>query len=233
VTNGTATRSYVFGFNINSAFVWERKTITIPAPPIEAGEWNPLNNGAGLVLSFTIAASSSALNVPGSWLPGAFYGPVGLVNGMATSFTASYEITGVQLEVGTSSTPFEFLPVSVQFGLCKRYYHRISLAVGQTLPYSTGIIRTATSARGAVEFPVPMRTRPLPPLETTEIASQYAVEHGLTFTTLSTVPQWAGSSEYVAYINFIVSGGLTPGQACTLTRGGNDSMSFIAFDVEL
>ena len=70
-----------------------------------------------------------------------------------------FEITGVQLELGSIATPFDTYATTIQGELaaCQRYYWRNSAAYG-----SIGIIQqqTTTLAGTVVPFPVQMRTVP-------------------------------------------------------------------------
>ena len=50
-------------------------------------------------------------------------------------------ITGVQLEVGTIATPFEFRPFAIELGLCQRYYEK-------SFPYGTAPVQNSGSANG-------------------------------------------------------------------------------------
>lgn len=80
------------------------------------------------------------------------------VSSSATSFFDSTDrelfITGVQLEVGTTATPFEHLQYSQQLAMCQRYYIK-SINNGSTSYASAGGF-----GRGAYLFPVYMRTTP-------------------------------------------------------------------------
>ena len=60
---------------------------------------------------------------------------VGQTVNLADSTANEWYITGVQLEVGTSATPFEFLPYDVNLQRCQRYYQ--TFRAGNTI-YVTG-----------------------------------------------------------------------------------------------
>jgi hypothetical protein len=77
-----------------------------------------------------------------------------------------YEITGVQLDVGTwtASTAPTFRrsggTLQGELAACQRYYFRTNNAGSNYQPFGTGIGRTTTNADLYIQFPVTMRTAP-------------------------------------------------------------------------
>ena len=67
-------------------------------------------------------------------------------------------LTGVQLEVGSSASDFEFLPFDVTLHRCQRYYFEIG--VTDSLINNTGIAFSATEMHTNLLYPVPMRATP-------------------------------------------------------------------------
>lgn len=68
-------------------------------------------------------------------------------------------LTKVQLELGTSVTPFDRRPYGLEDFLCKRFYWRLPApTVGQNL--GMGFCETTTRARPMFYLPAPMRTTP-------------------------------------------------------------------------
>ena len=79
-----------------------------------------------------------------------------------TTNDATFELTGVQLEVGSVATPFEHRSFADELRRCQRYYFRIPY---QGVASSGGVYlgsgkETGSNARIAVDFPVPMRAVP-------------------------------------------------------------------------
>jgi hypothetical protein len=84
---------------------------------------------------------------------------------MLATTGATAQITGVQLEKGSTASSFEYRPYTTELQLCQRYYAKtydIGTAVGTAT--STGWIGTNNNSSGVGyvnwRFPVAMRTTP-------------------------------------------------------------------------
>ena len=77
-----------------------------------------------------------------------------------------FDITGVQLELGSVATPFEVRPYAVELGLCMRYYQKFVVSCGG------GATPTATNRQHfcVVNFPVPLRVWVAPVLYNTFVS---------------------------------------------------------------
>ena len=110
-------------YTINSADTWEKKTITF------AGDTTGTitnDNGQSLQISWWLGAGSTYTSgsLQTSWGTATNSNrAVGQVN-LADSTANEWYITGVQLEVGTSASDFEFLPYDVNLLRCQRYYEK-------------------------------------------------------------------------------------------------------------
>ena len=115
------TRKISKSYTVNSASTWEKKTITFEGDTTGAfGN----DNGGSLYVNFWLVAGTtfSSGTLATSWGSSASADrAVGQVN-LADSTSNEWYITGVQLEVGTSASDFEFLPYDVNFQRCARYY---------------------------------------------------------------------------------------------------------------
>jgi hypothetical protein len=110
---------YTTSYTVNSADTWEYKTITIPGAT--AGTWS-ITNGAGLYLEFTIGGGTDQIVTANTWRADTATGIVaGSVYLPATS-GATWQITGVQLEKGSTATSFDYRPYGTELALCQRYY---------------------------------------------------------------------------------------------------------------
>jgi len=111
-------------YTINTANTWEKKSITIDGDTVGVID---NDNGRGIKPIFHIGAGSDFTSTDNtSW--GAYsggkwaYGHV--TNTLATS-TGTWQLTGVQLEVGESATEFEHRPYDTELKLCCRYYEQL------------------------------------------------------------------------------------------------------------
>ena len=129
--NSAADRAYVFTYSISSANTWEYKTITVAGDT--SGTWLT-NNGIGLRLWFSFGAGSTySTSTTGSWVAGNFFNQTGSVALIGTA-SATFYITGVQLERGSTATSFDFRPYGTELMLCQRYFEKIPGFEGSTVP---------------------------------------------------------------------------------------------------
>ena len=114
-------RSLSKAYTINSALTWEKKTITISGDTVSSPNFD---NGYAFAINWCLGAGSNYTSgtLNESWNSNvdanAFVGQVNV----ADSNTNAWYITGVQLEVGTSASDFEFLPYDVNLNRCLRYF---------------------------------------------------------------------------------------------------------------
>jgi len=127
--NSANDRLYPFTFTINSANTWEKETITIVGDT--SGTW-VTNNGVGLYLNFNLGTGSTYLGTAGSWSGSAYYSATGGTNVVGTN-GATFYITGVQLEKGTTATSFDVRDIGREVNLCERYYEQTNfVSLGST-----------------------------------------------------------------------------------------------------
>ena len=118
VRNRTAT------YTINTADTWERKEITLTGDA--SGTINN-DNGAGLQVAWNLATGSDwDATDSTSW--GAYvaarWGYGHAQDGVITTASATWQLTGVQLEVGDKATPFEHRSYGDELARCQRYYNQ-------------------------------------------------------------------------------------------------------------
>ena len=157
VSNSSQARSYPFTYTISSANTWEYKTITIPGDT--TGTWIK-NNGAGILLFWQLGVGSTYLGTAtGAWQAATYLGATGATQITATN-GATFYITGVQLEKGSTATSFDYRPYSTELSLCQRYYYQVAAGSSAYTQFGAGRAFSTTGGNGIVQFPIPMRTAP-------------------------------------------------------------------------
>ena len=142
------TRSYTATYTINSANTWEQKTITVAGDT--SGTWLT-TNGVGIGLFFSLGVGSANSTTAGSWQSVNATSPTGAGSVVGTN-GATWYITGVQLEKGSTATSFDYRPYTTELQLCQRYF--VSLQEGIWTANGSG---TATAG---LYLPVTMRATP-------------------------------------------------------------------------
>jgi hypothetical protein len=164
--NNASDRSYVFSYTISAANTWEQKTVTIAGDT--SGSWDTTNN-VGIRLAFSLGAGTSVSGTAGSWASNGNVSVTGATSVVGTN-GATFYITGVQLEVGSSATGFEYVNYQTSLANCQRYYSKSAQtgtapADGNT--YNTDCVyqmnvtnSTSTLVTSFFSFPQNMRSAP-------------------------------------------------------------------------
>tara|TARA_R100000322_G_scaffold139872_1_gene95688 strand:- start:201 stop:1373 length:1173 start_codon:yes stop_codon:yes gene_type:complete len=148
-----------------------------------------------------------------------------------TTDDATFEITGVQLEVGSVATDFEHRSFAQELALCQRYYLR--LGDKALVYYTIGNIDGGNEAQTFINFPTEMRVAPTS-LETSGTASDYFLRVNSNQTCTS-VPALSGDNKTTRSCEVIFrsnSHGFTTGHCC-FGRAANTTDSFLGFNAEL
>jgi len=124
--NNSQDRSYTFAYTINSANTWEQKSITIAGD--NSGTW-ATDNSTGIGLIFGLGAGSTFSATAGAWGAGNKWTVTGATSVVGTN-GATFYITGVQLEKGSTATSFDYRPYGTELALCQRYYQILGAFVG-------------------------------------------------------------------------------------------------------
>jgi hypothetical protein len=120
VVSNDNDRTWAFTYTISSANTWKYETITITGQT--GGTWLT-TNGAGLSVIFSLACGSTYLTTPNQWNSNNSYGATGQGSVLATN-SATWQVTGVQLEAGTTASPFEYRQYGTELALCQRYFEK-------------------------------------------------------------------------------------------------------------
>ncbi len=138
-------------YTISSSSTWEKKTLTYSGDTTGAFD---NDNGGSLQVNFWLSAGTSYTSgtLGTSWSANTNADrAVGQVN-LADSTSNEWYITGVQLEVGTSASDFEFLPYDVNLTRCERYF--------QKHDGFEGTASQTTQFQSVQTFHTPMRANP-------------------------------------------------------------------------
>jgi hypothetical protein len=158
--NSAGNRSYPFSYSIPTANTWTSISITIAGDT--SGTWVGATNGTGIQVQFGLGNGSTYSGTAGSWAAANYTSSTGAVSVVGTS-GATFYITGVQLEVGSFATGFEYRQYQQELALCQRYYYSVNSGQFNNFGLSTCMATggtTPATRRANTPFPVPMRVRP-------------------------------------------------------------------------
>ena len=118
--NNNTDRQYIFSYSIPAANTWTQISVTIAG--CTDGTWESTTS-AGINVNFSLGTGSTWSGTAGSWITGGSFkfAPTGSVSVVGTS-GATWYVTGVQLEVGSSATGFEYVNYQTSLANCQRYY---------------------------------------------------------------------------------------------------------------
>ena len=221
---GAPDRFYPFNYIISSANTWEQKTVTIAGDT--TGTWLT-NNGKGLRVLFMLGAGSNYNGTVNQW--GSTAGGSSATSVVGTN-GATFYITGVQLEKGSTATSFDYRPYGTELALCQRYYQKFTSAVNGD-PFGVGGSTATTAGRAFTQFIIPMRTSPTA-LETNGTASDYSVLQGSGAIVCSAVPTFTSATPYGGQTSWTVASGATVGFYAIL-RSATTNGAYLAWSSEL
>ena len=203
---------------------WARYTCTIPASTSAT-----INNdtGNGMEVKFVIAGTSGGTHAASSdstaWSTTRADYRNDIGNFVASTSNEIY-ITGVQLEVGDSATPFEHRSFGDELARCQRYCVDLTPASAPYIP-ATGAVPHNNTAVAVAHVPVPVTMRASPSVSITT-ASDYSLYDGSTFTCNAVAVN--GLSANGGGINFGVASGLTARSAVGIYTNGYKRTFLIA-----
>tara|TARA_Y100000052_G_scaffold4747_1_gene4265 strand:+ start:4580 stop:5731 length:1152 start_codon:yes stop_codon:yes gene_type:complete len=146
VLNNDMTRGFPFTYTISSANTWEKKTVTVAGST--DGTWNT-TNGTGIRVHWSMGANANRSDTAGQWSSTQYtFHPTGATNVVANN-GATLQVTGCQVEEGTTATLYEHRPYAQELSLAQRYFEKsfkqgtapaqnVSAGVGYYLLHSQG-----------------------------------------------------------------------------------------------
>jgi len=218
LVNSDTNRSYPYSYTISAANTWEKKSVTIAGDT--TGTWVGSTNGVGLRVYFALGAGSSRSGTAGAWNGNFNPSATGAVSVVGTN-GATWRVTGVQLEVGSQATSFDYHHYGTELALCQRYYWKY---LGQFL--CNGFNEFSNVFMGTLNLPTQMRTAPT---LTTDASATYRIRvTGAVVNVTSLTMDLATVSSMRLVGN--TAGSLTAGQGSILIA---DAERFLAFSAEL
>ena len=214
-------------YTINSANTWEYKSITFPPDTVGVID---NDNGGGLETYFFLSVGpdrKTADNTSwGTWTAGRFgYGQVADVAGTAN---ATWQITGVQLEVGKVATPFEHRSYGEELALCQRYFESFNMGSTNNGPFGVAYNESTSQARGVI--PLQVEKRAVPTISSSAASTFCNVSTGSTVAA-SSISFDSLSQKSIRYICVSGNTALLDGGASMLKRF--QGTAFIHIDAEL
>ena len=151
--NSDASAQYLTTYSLPVVNTWTKITLSIPAPTI--GTWlSTKDRGIGIrwdmgVGTTNSGASTNAWNSVGA---SSKVGVTGTVK-ITQNTGATFYITGVQLEKGSTATSFDFRPHGMELALCQRYFERSYNIGSATGSFTNGFIGFNTPINSASDVP--------------------------------------------------------------------------------
>jgi len=160
------TRVHGQKYTITSADTWEYKTITF-----DGDTSGSLDNDANksMRLQFWLDAGSEYTSGTQSttWQANTASERVEQSTGFMTTANATWQLTGVQLEVGSQTTPFEHRSYGEELALCQRYFQTVDVTTSGGAHY-LGPVMTRAANNNHVNFNCPVTLRAQPTLTVTD-----------------------------------------------------------------
>ncbi len=220
----SGSRNYVFTYSISAANTWEYKTVTV------AGDTSgTYQSGSALFteLRFGFGSGASFSGTAGSWGTSNLVQPTGNTSVVGTN-GATWYITGVQLEKGSTATAFDYRPYTTELQLCQRY----AIVYGRDQTYNeiggTGWAFSTTQIDIPVAVPVQMRSTPTVSTSGSFQASDGAAATAITSISIITTQ----SSSLIASLRGVVASGLTTYRPYRIETN-NSTTANVLFSAEL
>jgi hypothetical protein len=200
------TYSYPFTYSIPTANTWTQISVTITGPT--AGTWSS-TNGVGCFVLFGLGAGATNSGTAGAWAS-AFYASATGATSVVGTDGATFYITGVQLEKGSTATSFDYRPYGTELALCQRYLPAI-ISSSAFEQISIGWCSGATGGLAVIPYQVQPR---IPPTGiTVSSAANFGVVNSTGAGISTTAITFATAGLTGAGLNLTVATGLAAGNA--------------------
>ena len=155
IFNVAANYSYPFTYTISSANTWTQINVTITGPT--SGTW-ATNNTAGVYVVFGLGVGSTLSGTAGSWASATYISATGATSVVGTN-GATFYLTGVQLEKGSTATSFDYRPYGTELQLCLRYFENSNGGGGTASSGDAFVVDTNNDFK-SFQFKVGKRANP-------------------------------------------------------------------------
>jgi hypothetical protein len=153
--NSAQSRSYPFTYSIPTANTWTSISITITG--CTDGVWQTTTS-TGITVFLGLGVGSTKSGAAGSWQAADYRSATGATSVVGTN-GATFYITGVQLEVGSIATGFEYRNYQQELALCQRYLPAFNASNSTQNPFMA-YVQSTNYFRAAIPFKVSTRTPP-------------------------------------------------------------------------
>lgn len=218
-------------YTINSANTWERKSLTFSAPT--SGNW-PIDNGKIFQIDWLVSGDNTGgagvtVQSPDSWAVPTTDTVItsNQTDGVTTSSGQTWDITGIQLEVGDTATPFEHRSYGDELARCQRYFRKV-VDGADTSTFMNFHAWSANECIGALNLGGPMRATP-----TMSVSSfgHFVMRSGGTDKTATSFSFAQASKSGFVRVETGSGGGLTTGFGAWLKA--DNSSAYLYADAEL
>jgi hypothetical protein len=224
IRGGAVAASYPFTYSIPVANTWTTISVTIAGNT--GGTWAS-TNATGLGVAFGLGAGSSFSGTAGSWSSSNYVTATGATSVVGTN-GATFYITGVQLEKGSTATSFDYRPYGTELALCQRYFQ----TWGGNSTYeriATGYAVSSTQIEVFIpRYYAPMRSAPS--LSVNSASNFRASDAGVSYT--ATAVAISQASPLSCGIIVTVSSGLTQYRAMSMDTN-NTTSALLSLSAEL
>lgn len=193
---------------------WARYSFTISIPSISGKTLGTDANTSFLQMGIWVSAGSDFNSRTGS---------LGIQSN-------TFNIWGVQVEKGTTATPFQTATGTIQGELaaCQRYFIRYDKTVSAYQNLNYGMCSSTTKGETRMQFPTFMRTAPSMTMGT---QTGWAVSDGTAYGVTTTIG--AGTLDVAGAVLFFNTTGLTTGRACIVQRDNLAANTYVDLSAEL
>lgn len=199
------TRAVSASYTISASATWEKKIVIFPADTTGAFD---NDNAASLSVNFWLGAGTTYTSGTLATTWGTTTNAnraVGQTN-LSAAINNYWQSTGVQLESGSVSSPFEFEDIGITLAKCQRYYQTFG-GDGANESFAYGLATSTTVLEASISGPVTMRTVPTATFST---ATNFSSSDGVSGTTASAMAgNTALSSKQFYHVRYTTGGTLT------------------------